>query len=62
MRTIATAEINGTYGPEHVRVYTNTGRDFRFVAPGWRPMNADSAMTACRKVASHPRFVRFMES
>lgn len=62
MKIIATAEISGTYGPEHVRIYTNEGKVFRFLAPGWHPMRADSALAACRKASSHHGFIRFVET
>lgn len=60
MKTIATAEIQGAYGIERVAIYTNEGKVYRFQAPSWRAMKTDDPIAACRKVASHLKFIRFM--
>lgn len=61
METVATAEVKGSYGMERVAVTTQRGK-ISFYAPGWRPMRFEDVAAACRKVASHPGFVRFVES
>jgi hypothetical protein len=61
MKILATAEVHGSYGKELVWVYAQNGV-VRFLAPSWRPMKFADACMACRKLSSHPRFVRFLES
>lgn len=63
-KPFATAEIAGSYGPEFVPVYANSDSVPRFSAPGWHGMKFEKGRfdMACRKVANHPGFVRFVES
>lgn len=62
MKVIATALVQGTYGLEQVIVYQQGRGLTRFYAPMWRRMSFCCPIMACRKLASHPKFIRFMES
>lgn len=60
--TFVTAQVQGAYKVEDVRVYANSDGVPRFHAPSWRPMKFSKGdfAAACRKVASHPQFVAFV--
>lgn len=62
MKTFATAQVQGAYKAEEVRIYSNSDNVPRFVAPGWRPMSFPKGdfAAACRKVSMHPQFVAFI--
>lgn len=39
--------------------YANGSKVWRFLAPGWRPMRFSCPVAAARKLATHPRLIRW---
>lgn len=64
MKVFATAQVQGAYKVEEVQVYANSDNVPRVCAPGWKPMkwNKGDFASACRKIASHPGFIKFVEN